>query len=54
MGLIFEMLSVEALVPGWGNLRSKLKTALQSGRNQKNFFETRVTQYQAGDVLFWD
>lgn len=54
MGLNFEILSVEALVPGWGNLRSKLKAALQSGRSQKNFFETRVTEYQTGGEPSWD
>ncbi len=48
MGLNFEILSVEA------NLRSKLKTALLSSRNQKNFFETRVTEYQTGGALSWD
>jgi len=35
-------------------MRSMLKTALLSGRNQKNFFETRVTEVQTGGALSWD
>jgi hypothetical protein len=45
---MLEILSAKA------NLRSRLKTALPSGRNQKNFFETRVTEYQTGGALSWD
>jgi len=48
VGLNFDVLSVEA------NLRSKLRAALLSGRSQKNFFETRVTEYQTGGALSWD
>ena len=48
MGLKPEIFSVEA------NLRSRLKTAFPSGRSQKNFFETRATEYQSGGALSWD
>jgi len=26
----------------------------RAGRSQKNFFETRVTEYQTGGALSWD
>lgn len=35
-------------------MRSMLRAARQPGRNQKNFFETRVTEYQTGGALSWD
>jgi hypothetical protein len=43
-----EILSVKA------NLRRRLRAGLPPGRSQKNFFETRVTEYQSGGALSWD
>ena len=48
MGLRARILSEKA------NMRSMLRAAWQPGRNQKNFFETRVTEYQTGGALSWD
>ncbi len=43
-----KVLSVKA------NLACQVKLALASGRSYKNFFETRVTEYQTGGALNWE
>jgi len=48
VGLRVKILSAKA------NMRSNLRAAKQPGRNQMNFFETRVTEYQTGGALSWD
>gem|GEM_PF-5926985 len=34
--------------------RVKVCALVHTGRSQKNFFETRVTEYQSGGALSWD
>ncbi len=36
------------------HLCGRVKGGIPPGRNQKNFFETRVTEYQTGGALSWD
>jgi hypothetical protein len=48
MSVAEKILSVNA------NLACLVKLAAASGRNYKNFFETRVIEYQTGGALSWD
>jgi hypothetical protein len=48
MAVAEKILSVKA------NLACQVKLATASGRSYKNFFETRVIEYQTGGALSWD
>jgi hypothetical protein len=47
-------LKMNKVLSAKADMRSMSRAAMQPGRNQKNFFETRVTEYQTGGALSWD